>query len=141
MVASGALASCGPKAPVEIKFSQQAHPITSALSDWTTMDEELYNNVQIFPGTTSLAEGTQMQMPRQRKKKGKNKAKEAKPEPAPQPKKATAAVVWVNEYHGARVFSTTIGHFNETVGDDRYLDLVTRGLLWSCGKLNQSYLK
>jgi type 1 glutamine amidotransferase len=32
------------------------------------------------------------------------------------------------------VFSTTIGHNNATVADARYLDLVTRGLLWACGK-------
>lgn len=131
----------GPKAPVEIRFSRKGHPITKSLKDWTTIDEELYNNVQVFPGTTSLAEGTQMQTPRQKKKKGKGKAKDAKPAPAPKPKKATASVIWVNEYHGARVFSTTIGHFNETVGDSRYLDLVTRGLLWSCNKLNKDYLK
>ena len=130
----------GPKAPVEIKFTKKKHPITKTLKDWTTMDEELYNNIQVFPSTTSLAEGTQMQKPRQRKpKKGKKAAATAAP--PTKPKKATASVVWVNEYHGARVFSTTIGHFNETVGDDRYLDLVTRGLLWSCKKLNKDYLK
>jgi type 1 glutamine amidotransferase len=50
-------------------------------------------------------------------------------------------VVWVNEYQKTRVFSTTIGHNNVTVSDARYLDLVTRGLLWSCGKLDQGYLK
>ena len=132
----------GPKAPVEINFTEKDHPITKTLLDWTTMDEELYNNVQVFPGATSLAEGTQMQQPRQRKpKKGQGKKETAQPAPPAKAKKATASVVWVNEYHGARVFSTTIGHFNETVGDDRYLDLVTRGLLWSCGKLNADYLR
>ena len=40
-----------------------------------------------------------------------------------------------------RVFATTLGHNNATVEDPRYLDLVTRGLLWSCDKLNDSYLK
>jgi type 1 glutamine amidotransferase len=44
-------------------------------------------------------------------------------------------VVWVNDFHGARVFSTTLGHNTETVGDPRYLDLVTRGLLWSVKRL------
>jgi type 1 glutamine amidotransferase len=37
----------------------------------------------------------------------------------------------------ARVFSTTLGHNNATVADPRYLDLVTRGLLWACGKLSE----
>jgi len=45
-------------------------------------------------------------------------------------------VAWINDYHGTRVFSTTIGHNNATVEDARYLDLVTRGLLWACGKLD-----
>ena len=51
---------------------------------------------------------------------------------------AASAVVWTNEYGDkkTRVFSTTIGHNNETVSDARYLDLVTHGLLWACGKLD-----
>ncbi len=129
----------GPKEPIDISFTKKNHPITKPLVDWTTMNEELYNNVTVYPGAVSLAEGVQMQTPRQ--KKNKKKGKDAKPAPKPKPVKATATVVWVNEYHGTRVFSTTIGHYNETVADDGYLDLVTRGLLWSCNKLNKDYLK
>ena len=46
-------------------------------------------------------------------------------------------VVWTNLYgpKQARVFSTTLGHMNETVADARYLELVTRGVLWAAGKL------
>jgi type 1 glutamine amidotransferase len=46
-------------------------------------------------------------------------------------------VVWTNEYgeKKTRIFSTTLGHRNETIADTRYLDLVTRGLLWTCHKL------
>ena len=36
------------------------------------------------------------------------------------------------------MFSTTIGHNNATVEDARYLDLVTRGLLRACGKLDDN---
>ena len=39
------------------------------------------------------------------------------------------------------MFSTTVGDNNDTVADARYLDLVTRGLLWSCDKLNGTYPK
>ncbi len=49
--------------------------------------------------------------------------------------------VWTNQYHDARVFGTTLGHHNETVGSHEYLDLVTRGALWARGKLNADYLK
>jgi type 1 glutamine amidotransferase len=46
-------------------------------------------------------------------------------------------VVWTNEFGPKKtgVFGTTIGHFNETVEDARYLDLVTRGVLCSAGQL------
>jgi uncharacterized protein len=46
--------------------------------------------------------------------------------------------VWVNTYGKARVFGTTLGHANKTVEDSVYLDLVTRGLLWACGKLDDN---
>jgi len=51
-------------------------------------------------------------------------------------------VTWTNLYNGkTRVFGTTLGHNNATVADPKYLNLVTRGLLWSVDKLNDQYLK
>ena len=44
--------------------------------------------------------------------------------------------VWTNQYEKARVFGTTLGHHNETVGAPQYLDLLTRGVLWAAGKLD-----
>jgi len=49
--------------------------------------------------------------------------------------------VWTNDYHGTRVFGTTLGHHNETVEHPAFLNLLTRGTLWACGKLNDDYLK
>jgi len=46
-------------------------------------------------------------------------------------------VIWTNHYGGARVFGTTLGHNNATMQDPVYLDLVSRGLLWACGKLGE----
>ncbi|MBT5170042.1 MAG: hypothetical protein HOI15_10695 [Opitutales bacterium] len=120
----------GPKEPIAIEIVKKKHPITKVLSDWATINEELYNNVQIFESANGLAKGFQHQKER--------KLKNGKVTPA---QDAEAVVVWTNEYHDTRVFSTTIGHYDETVADDRYLDLVTRGLLWSCKKLNDNYLK
>ena len=40
-----------------------------------------------------------------------------------------------------KVFATTLGHNNDTVADARYLDLGTRGLLWSVSKLDEAHLK
>ena len=56
-------------------------------------------------------------------------------------KDVETVVAWANQYDKTRVFSTTVGHNNQTVADGRYLDLITRGLLWSCGKLDSGYLK
>lgn len=119
----------GPKVPVKITYLDTNSPITKGLTGWTTGDEELYNNIQVMPTAQPLARGYQHQPP----------ARNA-PEGSPYVD-AEAVVVWTNLYRGVRVFSTTIGHWDETVADDRYLDLVTRGLLWSCDKLNDQYLK
>jgi type 1 glutamine amidotransferase len=43
-------------------------------------------------------------------------------------------VIWVNNYHGTRVFGTTFGHSNETWQDPVFITLVSRGLLWAAGR-------
>ena len=108
--------------PISIKFVDPEHPITKGLADWTTINEELYNNVNLFDAHP-LAMGTQEQ-----------KAPDGSIKPV------QYVVAWTNEKVGARSFSTTIGHNNESVADARYLDLVTRGMLWACDKLNSDYL-
>lgn len=118
----------GPQSPIEVDYLDDDHPITKGMKDWTTINEELYNNVRVYAGTTVLARGTQFQKPRKR---------ELTENPDAQDRRAEAAVVWVNEYgpKKTRIFSTTLGHNNETVGDPKYLDLVSRGLLWVTGRL------
>ncbi len=60
--------------------------------------------------------------------------------PDAKPPEATAIVAWTNEYgpEKTRIFSTSLGHHNDTFSDDRYLDLICRGLLWSTHKLTDS---
>ena len=111
----------GPQEPIAIEFSKIKHPITATLSDWVTENEELYNNVEIFDATP-LAVGKQ-------KIGGGEKSRTDE-----------AVVVWTNEKQGARSFSTSLGHNNVTVQDERYLELITRGLLWACDKLTPEYL-
>ena len=115
----------GPQQPIAITFTDKSHPVTAGLADWTTVNEELYNNVQVLTAKT-LATGNQ-KIPEKKDKKGKVT-------PASE---ANAIVAWTNEFgpKKTRIFSTTIGHNNATVEDARYLDLVARGLLWSVGKL------
>jgi hypothetical protein len=107
--------------PIAITFTDKESPIVKGLSDWTTIHEEHYNNVHIFDTAHPLAHGVQ-ELPQ-----GNGSVKTN-----------DFVVVWTNEYgpRKARVFSTTIGHNNETVSDPRYLDLVTRGVLWATGHLN-----
>jgi type 1 glutamine amidotransferase len=114
----------GPQVPIQVTIVDKAHPITKTLADWTTVNEELYNNIKIFPTAIPLMKGKQII----KQKDGTEKEVES-------------VVTWGNLYGKTRVFSSTLGHNNATVGDPRYLDMVTRGLLWSCDKLNDTYLK
>lgn len=109
----------GPQKPIEVTFVDRDHPVTKSLENWTTINEELYNNLKLFPEAKQLARGRQ----------DTGKAIDE------------YCVTWTNQYGKGRVFSTTLGHNNDTVADPRYLDMVTRGLLWSCDKLNSDYLQ
>ncbi len=114
----------GPQKPIAVTFVDREHPVTKPLSDWNTINEELYNNIKVFETAKPLARGRQEYTD----KKGVDKVDEY-------------VVAWANEYGKTRVFSTTLGHNTDTVADARYLDLVTRGMLWACDKLNDEYLK
>lgn len=118
----------GAQEPIAIHYVDPSSPITKGLSDWTTIHEELYNNAagKLFDTAHALARGKQTV---KNKKTGKEET-------------SNNVVVWTNLYNGkTRVFATTIGHNDETVADPRYLDLVTRGLLWSVDKLDDAHLK
>jgi Trehalose utilisation len=108
--------------PIAITFTDKDNPIVTGLADWTTIHEEHYNNVHVFDTAHPLAHGKQVLKQRD----GSSKTNDF-------------VVVWTNEYgpNKTRVFSTTIGHNNETVSDPRYLDLVTRGVLWATDHLNK----
>ena len=111
----------GPQLPIAITFTDMAHPITKNLGNWTTINEEHYNNIQIFPTATPLAHGKQTVKNREGVEKEND-----------------FVVAWANDYKGTRVFSTTIGHNNATVADSRYLDLITRGVLWATKKSDKN---
>lgn len=118
----------GPKKPIEVIRTDSQHPIMKGFNNWTTIDEELYNNVRVYGGTTALVTGNQTVPP--------NK-KELAENPNAAPTQASAVLAWTNEYgpNKTRIFSTSLGHQNETVADSRYMDLVARGLLWATGGL------
>jgi len=117
----------GPQAPIDISFITRDNPIIQGFENWTTINEELYNNSagKLLDTAIPLARGHQVT----RNKQGGESTSDY-------------IVVWTNDYRGTKVFATTIGHNNQTVADPRYLDLVARGLLWSCGKLgDKNYSK
>lgn len=103
--------SHGPQQPIDVSYPDPANPITKGLESWTTGKEELYNNVAIRESSKPVAKGKQGD--------------------------TEMVMAWTHEYgeKKARVFSLTLGHNTETIADARYLDFVTRGLLWACGKL------
>jgi type 1 glutamine amidotransferase len=109
------------KKPITITFVDDACPIVKGMTAWTTVDEELYNNVSIL-GAHAVAKGKQIQ---------KDKATKTEHE-------VENIVAWTNEFgpNKTKIFSTTIGHTNETVADARYLDMVSRAVLWAAGKLD-----
>ncbi len=107
-------------APIDITFdkAQSDNSLIVGMKNWTTGNEELYNTIRVFDSTNVLASGKQV--------RGNGKT-------------WTAAVVWTNEYgpRKTKIFTTSLGHYNETVKDDRYMDLVIRGLLWTTGNLTE----
>jgi type 1 glutamine amidotransferase len=77
---------------------------------WTTPKDELYIIEKLWPNAKALATSVS--------------EKDGKEHP----------VIWVNDYHGTRVFGTTYGHGNVTWHDPVFIGLVVQGLLWAAGK-------
>jgi hypothetical protein len=119
----------GPQEPIAINYTDKDSPIVKGFAEWTTVKEELYNNIELLT-SHALAKGKQLVPQKTKGPDGKDVVSGTK--------EVETVVAWTNEYgpKKTRVFSTTIGHNNATVEDPRYLDLVTRGVLWAAGKLN-----
>lgn len=105
----------GPHEPIDVQFVDKDHPVVQGMKNWTIEKDELYNNAKLY-GAKPIATGTQSF-----ERKGKTNQQ-------------NAIVIWSNELKGTRSFSMSIGHYTAGVADERYLDLVTRGILWSCRK-------
>jgi len=91
----------------------KSHPILAGFPDtWTTPMDELYVIEKLWPGATALAQS-------------KSEA-DGKDYPC----------IWINNYHGTRVFGTTFGHGIATWHDPVYLNYVVRGLIWAAGRAN-----
>lgn len=97
-----------------VKTEQKDHPIMKGVpADWVTPKDELYVIEKTWPNTTVLATS----------KSEKNQK--------------SHPVIWVNDFGGTRVFGTTYGHSDATFSDPVFLSLLTRGILWSAGRLEK----
>jgi type 1 glutamine amidotransferase len=105
----------GPQQPLDVKNLKPEHPIMTGFpSEWKTGKEELYAIEKIWPDTTPLAQAYALD------------------------NKKDHAVIWTHTFGKGRVFGTTLAHNNATVSDPVYLDMLTRGLLWACDKLEDN---
>ena len=97
-----------------VKTEKKDHPIMKGVpADWVTPKDELYIIEKTWPNTTVLATS-----PSEKNQK-------------------SHPVIWVNDYEGTRVFGTTYGHTNDTFSDPVFLKMITRGILWSAGRLEK----
>ncbi len=88
------------------------HPVMRDFpAQWTTPMDELYIIEKLWPGARALATSVS------------ERDQKAYP------------VIWVNDYHGTRVFGTTYGHTDETFSDPVFLNTVGNGVLWAAGRM------
>ena len=101
----------GPHYSYTINNEQPDHPIMVGFGErFVTPKGELYHSAKVFPTATPLGIA---------KRQGDEESQ---------------TCIWTNDYHGTRVFATTVGHYNETMVEPIYMDMMTRGLLWAVGR-------
>ena len=100
---------------LDVKVVAADHPVMRGFPmSWHDQEDELYKNEKLWPNLVPLA---------------KAYGEETKQD---------HVVIWTNTYGKGKIFGTTLGHSNDTMSDPVYLDLVTRGLLWACDKLDEN---
>ena len=103
-----------PRRTFEVVNVRPEHPVMKGFpARWRDAGDELYEIKKIWPECVPLAESL-----------------------TPQQENDRHVSIWINTYGKARVFGTTLGHLNATMQQEVYLDLVARGLLWACDKLD-----
>jgi len=100
----------GPHYSYTVENVKPDHPIMKGFGDtFIAPKGELYHSIKLFDTATVLGHA-------KRKSDG-------------QPQ----VCVWTNQYGKGKVFATTVGHYNETLAEPQWLDMFTRGMLWSVG--------
>lgn len=101
------------KRSLDVRNLAADNPIMAGFPDvWKTPNGELYVIENIWPNCTPLAAAFSPET------------------------ETDQPCIWINNYDNVRVFGTTLGHHNETMIADQWLDVVSRGVLWTVNKLN-----
>jgi type 1 glutamine amidotransferase len=94
--------------PLTVETVATDNPIMRGVPQkWVTIPEELYELERVWPGMTPLAQAYSIES------------------------KKTYPLIWTNTHGKARTFVTSLGHNTAMIADPVYLDMVTRGLLWT----------
>ena len=103
------------RSPFTVEVFEPNHPIMANFpGTWRTPQGELYMPIELKDKATPLARAYSVE------------GGEFFP------------IAWTHEYEGVRVFASTLGHHNPTMGSDVNLNLVAAGLLWAAGKLDDN---
>jgi type 1 glutamine amidotransferase len=94
--------------PLTVEAVAKDHPILRGMPQkWETISEELYELERVWPNMTPLAESYSVES------------------------KKRYPIMWTNTHGKARVFVTSLGHNTEMIANPLYLDIVSRGVLWT----------
>ena len=102
----------GKKSPILVENVNEKHPIMKGFPQiWQTPNGELYNIFAQGEKVEILCKGHYPDV------------------------KATNVCIWTNLYKESKVFGMSLGHHNETMQAKEYQDVLSRGVLWTVGKL------
>jgi type 1 glutamine amidotransferase len=103
--------------PYTIEVLEPQHPIMQNYPrSWRTPAGELYLIVDMHDDATTLSHAYSVET------------------------NSYTETAWTHEYQGVRVFTSSLGHHNESMGSDVNLNLVASGVLWAAGKLEEDGL-
>ncbi len=98
--------------PYTIEVLRPQHPIMKNYPrSWRTPAGELYLIIDLHDNATALSHAYSVET------------------------RAYTETAWTHEYEGIRVFTSSLGHHNVSMGSDVNLNLVASGVLWAAGKL------
>jgi hypothetical protein len=100
--------------PYTIEVLEPHHPIMKNYpSSWRTPAGELYLIIDLHDNATPLTHAYSVET------------------------HAYTETAWIHEHEGVRVFTSSLGHHNDSMGSEVNLNLVASGVLWAAGKLEE----